>query len=60
VGAPCPRPAALDIPHLIATLRRGLSRAQAARYIGISDSQFDELVRDGRMAGAKKVDSRSV
>jgi hypothetical protein len=37
-----------------------LSRAQAARYIGISDSQFDELVRDGRMAGAKKVDSRSV
>ena len=29
--------------------RRGLSRYEAAMYLGISASKFDELVRDGRM-----------
>jgi hypothetical protein len=29
--------------------RRGLSREEAAMYIGISPSKFDELVADGRM-----------
>lgn len=28
---------------------RGLSRAQAAAYIGVSPSLFDEMVQDGRM-----------
>jgi hypothetical protein len=31
--------------------RRGLSRVEAAMYIGISASKFDEFVRDGRMPG---------
>ena len=30
---------------------RGLSRVQAAEYIGVSPSLFDEMVRDGRMHG---------
>lgn len=32
--------------------RRGLSRVEAAMYIGISPSKFDELRRDGRMGPA--------
>jgi excisionase family DNA binding protein len=40
--------------------RRGLSRAEAAMYIGISASKFDELVRDGRMPGPKRIDGRKV
>jgi predicted DNA-binding transcriptional regulator AlpA len=40
--------------------RRGLSRDEAAMYIGISASKFDELVRDGRMPGPKRIDSRKI
>ena len=40
--------------------RRGLSRCEAAMYIGISASKFDELVRDGRMPGPKRIDCRKV
>ena len=40
--------------------RRGLSRAEAAMYIGISASKFDELVRDGRMPGPKRIDGRKI
>jgi predicted DNA-binding transcriptional regulator AlpA len=40
--------------------RRGLSRVEAAMYIGISVSKFDELVRDGRMPGPKRIDGRKV
>ena len=40
--------------------RRGLSRDEAAVYIGISVSKFDELVRDGRMPGPKRIDGRKV
>jgi predicted DNA-binding transcriptional regulator AlpA len=29
--------------------RRGLRRPEAAAYIGVSESKFDELVRAGRM-----------
>ena len=38
--------------------RRGLSRDEAAMYIGISATKFDELVRDGRMPGPKRIDGR--
>jgi excisionase family DNA binding protein len=38
--------------------RRGLSRVEAARYIGISASKFDQLVADGRMPAAKRLDGR--
>jgi predicted DNA-binding transcriptional regulator AlpA len=39
---------------------RGLSRVQAAEYIGIGVSKFDELVADGRMPKPKRIDSRTV
>lgn len=38
--------------------RRGLSREEAAIYVGISASKFDELVKVGRMPKAKKIGSR--
>ena len=31
--------------------RRGFSRVEAAAYIGISPSKFDQLITDGRMPG---------
>ncbi len=39
---------------------RGLSRAEAAAYVGISASLFDQLVSDGRMPEAKQINSRKV
>ena len=40
--------------------RRGLSREEAAMYLGISASKFDELVRDGRMPSPKRIDGRKI
>jgi predicted DNA-binding transcriptional regulator AlpA len=40
--------------------RRGLSRDEAAMYIGISATKFDELVADGRMPGPVKINSRKL
>jgi predicted DNA-binding transcriptional regulator AlpA len=40
--------------------RRGLSRTEAALYLGISPSKFDELVADGRMPRPRLIDSRKV
>lgn len=39
---------------------RGLSRVQAAEYVGISPTKFDELVGDGRMPRPKRIDGRTV
>jgi predicted DNA-binding transcriptional regulator AlpA len=39
---------------------RGFSRDQAAEYIGVSTSLFDEMVTDGRMPGPKRINSRVV
>lgn len=39
---------------------RGLSRTEAARYVGISPTLFDELVKDGRMPGPRRINSRAV
>jgi predicted DNA-binding transcriptional regulator AlpA len=39
---------------------RGLSRVQAAEYIGVGVSKFDEMVRDGRMPRPKRVDARTI
>lgn len=47
--------AALPLPT-----RRGLSRVEAADYIGVSASKFDVLVADGRMPKPKKIDGRRV
>lgn len=40
--------------------RRGLSREEAAMYVGIGVTKFDEMVSDGRMPKAKKIDGRKV
>lgn len=37
---------------------RGLSRVDAAAYIGISTSKFDQLVEDRRMPRPKRIDGR--
>lgn len=39
---------------------RGINRVQAAEYIGVSTSKFDEMVKDGRMPKAKRIDGRTV
>lgn len=38
----------------------GLNREQAAAYIGVSKSLFDEMVADGRMPKPKKANSRTI
>ena len=40
--------------------RRGLSRIEAAHYLGISPSKFDELRKDGRVGPARLIDGRKV
>jgi hypothetical protein len=42
------------------TPRRGLSRPEAAIYLGISPSKFDELVKDGRMPRCRLIDARKL
>lgn len=39
---------------------RGLSRIEAAQYIGVGATLFDRLVDDGRMPKPKKVDGRVI
>lgn len=39
---------------------RGMSRVDSAAYIGVSPSLFDMLVKDGRMPGPKRINSRTV
>ena len=43
-----------------APVRRGLSRAEAAEYIGLGTTKFDALVNDGRMPKPKRIDGRTV
>lgn len=39
---------------------RGLCRVEAAAYIGVSPSLFDQMVSDGRMPAPKLINSRTV
>jgi len=39
---------------------RGLSRAQAAAYIGVSPTLFDAMVGDGRMPKPERINARAV
>jgi excisionase family DNA binding protein len=39
---------------------RGMSAEEASRYLGIGRTKFEEMVRDGRMPKAKKIDGRRV
>jgi predicted DNA-binding transcriptional regulator AlpA len=40
--------------------RRGLSRDEAAVYVGIGSTKFDELVSDGRMPKPFRIDGRVI
>lgn len=42
------------------TLVRGLSHVEAAQYVGIGPTKFDEMVKDGRMPTARRIDARKV
>lgn len=45
---------------LIAYPPRGLNREEAARYIGVGVTKFDEMVADRRMPKPKRIDGRVV
>lgn len=47
-------------PATLAEPRRGLSRTQAATYVGVGATKFDEMVSDGRMPPPKRIDGRVV
>ena len=38
----------------------GLNRVESAAYVGVSPTKFDEMVADGRMPRAKRIDGRVV
>jgi len=48
-----------DIRHS-AILRRGLSRTEAAIYVGVSTTKFDQMIVDGRMPKPRRIDARRV
>ena len=41
-------------------LPRGLSRVEAAAYVGVSPSLFGKMVADGRMPSPKQINARVV
>lgn len=47
-------------PDPISYPPRGLSRDEAARWIGMGTTKFDELVKDGRMPRGKRIDGRVI
>jgi hypothetical protein len=47
-------------PDPLAYPPRGLSRDEAARYIGVGATKFDEMVADRRMPRPKRVDGRVI
>ena len=48
------------LAHIRSTPRRGLSRIEAAAYVGIGETKFDEMVSDGRMPKPRRIDGRKV
>ncbi len=40
--------------------KRGFSRIEAAHYIGVGTSKFDEMVKDGRMPHPIRIDGRVI
>lgn len=47
-------------PDTIAYPPRGMSRDEAARYVGVGNTKFDEMVADRRMPRPKRVDGRVI
>jgi predicted DNA-binding transcriptional regulator AlpA len=48
------------LPRRIDLAPRGLNRAQAADYVGVGVTKFDELVADGRMPKPVRIDGRVI
>jgi len=40
--------------------KRGLSRVEAAEYVGVSPTTFDQMVADGRMPKPKRIGRRVI
>lgn len=55
-----PRRIGRSNPLPAGVLPRGLSRPEAAAYVGIGPTKFDVLVADGRMPPPKRIDGRVV
>jgi predicted DNA-binding transcriptional regulator AlpA len=47
-------------PNSLSYAPRGMSRDEAARYIGVGTTKFDEMVADRRMPRPKRIDGRVV
>jgi predicted DNA-binding transcriptional regulator AlpA len=47
-------------PDAVSYPPRGFSREEAARYVGVGITKFDEMVADGRMPRPKRVDGRVI
>lgn len=54
------RRAALASPLPLSLPPRGLSRVEAAAYVGVSPSLFDQMVKDRRMPPPKRINARTV
>jgi predicted DNA-binding transcriptional regulator AlpA len=54
------RPKRVALSEIRPVPRRGLSRDEGAMYIGVSASKFDELIADGRMPKAIRLDGRKL
>lgn len=52
--------AALASPLPLSLPPRGLSRVEAAAYVGVSPSLFDQMVKDRRMPPPKRINARTV
>lgn len=47
-------------PDPLAYPPRGMSREEAARYVGVGTTKFDEMIADRRMPKPRRVDGRTV
>jgi len=52
--------AAVPPTRILPVSPRGLSRTQAAAYVGVSPSLFDAMVKDGRMPQPKRINTRTI
>lgn len=48
------------LSSMVALGPRGLCREDAARYVGVGTTKFEQMTRDGRMPRPKLIDGRRV
>ena len=51
---------AIDGQKRVLAVKRGFSRIEAAEYVGIGTTKFDQLVAEGKLPKAKLIGSRKV